>query len=77
MWRCKARKATLHAVGMRESKGSGYWGNLPRTSTDGSGPGGQPAWQGGRRGQCSADEWPGHARTFQISSSLQELPRQK
>jgi len=26
MRRCKARKATLHAGGMSESDGSGYWG---------------------------------------------------
>ena len=26
MRRCKARKTALHAGGMRESNGSGYWG---------------------------------------------------
>ncbi|PIF17214.1 hypothetical protein CLU89_3433 [Acidovorax sp. 30] len=26
MWRGKAHKATLHAGGMSESNGSGYWG---------------------------------------------------
>lgn len=42
-------------------------------STDGSGPGGQPAWQGSRWGQCSAAGWLGHAKAFQISSDQQGL----
>lgn len=70
---CKARKAALHAGGMSESNGSGYWGNRPRTCTDGSGPGGQPAWQGGRWGHCSADGWLSHAGAFQIHSGQQGL----
>ena len=38
-------------------------------STDGSGPGGQPAWQGGRWGQCSAEVRLSIARVFQFSSA--------
>ena len=70
---CEARKATPHAGCVSGTNGSGYWGGRPRASTDGSGPGGQPAWQGGRWGQCSADGWLGHARAFQISPDQQGL----
>ena len=47
----------------------------PKTSTDGSGPGGKPAQRGGRWERCSADGWLGHAKAFQTSSAAQEQPQ--